>query len=160
MTAGTVIAAVRARLVTQLAARPGMSDTTVIYNEPEQAAQLDAGETCWLASAATGDVTQAALKPLPLKTEEEWQQDVVFQVLGRDDSYTQDVAEVRVADLVGELLELLATGPDLGLTVSGWDRVLVLPSSWAWEAGPFLVGGGTNYGARCVVTLNVIAVRS
>lgn len=156
MTVGTVIAAVRAQLVTRLQARPGMAGVVVSYQVPTVPEQL-AGDAVFFDASAEGSVSSLAIKALPARFKERWEQGVVIQRLPADDADDQADAEARVAVLVGEVIDLLAADPSLGLSLADWGRVTVLPESWRWDAGITDSGG---YVVRCVLQLRIEADRS
>lgn len=156
MTVGTVIAAVRAQLVTQLQARAGMAGVVVSYAVPTVPEQV-ASDAVFFDASAEGTVSSLAIKALPARFKERWEQAIVIQRLPADDADDQAEAETRVAQLVGEVIDLLAADPSLGLALADWGRVTVLPQSWRWDAGLTDSGG---YVVRCVLQLLIDADRS
>lgn len=157
MTVGTVLPKVRAQLIELLSARAGLAGVLVSYSVPKSGEQLEAGEAVFFPSESSGVIDNLALRALPLLLSETWQQGVVCQVLPPDDSYDQQTAETRAAELAGEVIDEVAGDPSLGLSVDEWGRIIARPVEWAWESGLADNGGWL---ARATVTLQIEADRS
>ena len=139
MTAGTVLPAVRAKLIDLISGLPAFALIPVGYEQPKNHADLSGyGEAVWLGGETEATVEASALRgglnqPVPVM--ETWAQTVLIQALPRSSIDTQREQELRVGDLLGAVYQAVLTDPHLGLAVDGWGSVQVMPSSWRWIAG-------------------------
>lgn len=158
MSAGSSLAAVKARLKTVLEARGGLSGIPVSIDPPRAGTQLQATngayEAIWFANA-TADVAPPHLGT-PVTLDETIRLEVVVQVLKvGDTASTQAAADTRATALLGEVIGALCNDPDLTVSESGVTVLDVLPAGW--EHATAWVGIGDGHGSRYVVDVEVNA---
>ena len=162
MTAGLLVAEVRATIVALLAARPTLSEVVVGYAAPLNhiSLQVDTAErpsAIWLGGEAEGTLEPSyGMKGMPYATKEAWTQVVMIQVLPRNKDDDQASMETLLADLVGEVVAELAADYTAGITMPSGGLVQIVPASFSWVAGPL---GDRGSGARCELSLSVEADR-
>lgn len=161
---GSTLPAVRARLLVLIGDR--LSDVAVTYHpgarhlDPASGASGPAEAVFLVGNTQAGATVRPAALGTPVLSDEEWTQTVVVQVLGRDTGDRQEDLDERCGQLLGEIVDEIATTPRLGLDVEGWGAPTVTVAGWRWLAGVLQRGSGTlTENARVEVDLSVRASR-
>lgn len=143
-TALSTVAATKAALRTQLAARPGLQGVQVVYGDGDTRRR----ESIRLREATTAAVVPTALAPGRRKREETFDLSVEVEVIGQP---TPEKNEARAVTLMGEVDGLLADDPHLGGAVDG--LLFAMVTGWQMDTGQ------ATDGPQTVVTVTV-TVRS
>lgn len=161
---GSSYSVVKAAVVAALKARPALSQVAVSYQAPVQAtdAQGPAGghEAIWL-DDAEGDQNNVIIKGLPLTLDESYTLRLVVQVLARSSEGTQQVADARVDDLLGEIVHAFASNPTFGVEPADagagatFDHLQITRAGFRRVTG--FLQGSSGHGARAELDLQVEA---
>lgn len=125
--AHSTVPAVKAGLVSALDARSGLDNVDVTYSHPGDALQPEAVYLGGVRGTHELPIMRAGRKP----RQENYTIDVWFEVI-RDGTTSQE-AEERAWVLFGELEDLLADDPTIGLPVVGWARLADWDDFLAWD---------------------------
>ncbi len=162
MTATTGFSAIKSALVTQLAARPGLAGVEVAYEMPERANNV-AGQSgnydaVWFEGAPEGSFDNTVFRAGGLLIDETYVQDMVIQVLRPLSDGTQQVADERAQQILGEVfaeLSAQAGWDKAGLGLANLLRLVVTPASQEWVVGR--IGGKPGHLSALVLGLEVEA---
>jgi hypothetical protein len=161
MAAGSSVSTMKTALTALLEARDALGGLNVSDTGPVTAEDLQNDDGAWEA-IWFGDTTTVSVEipfaGTPVTYDETYDQDVVIQVLTdpADEEPSQTAVDRRAEVLLGELLTVLATTPDLD--VAATDELVtfdVTMSSWSRHSG--WLGNGDRYGCRFVVKVRVEA---
>lgn len=157
MALGSSYSSVKWAIHDQLAARAGLQGVAVSYQAPVQATDVQdssgSGEAIWLDDGA-GEHNNVVICSLPLQIEEQYQISVIVQVLRPSSLGTQREADLRVDELLYEVLHELATDPTWGLSNVGNFVYLHTTRSTFQRVTGFLPSGA-GHGARAELNLQV-----
>ncbi len=167
MTFGSTYSAVKAALVTQLKARSGLANTTVLYQPPERGSEIRGDSGTWeliFFDAAQGSAgVRVFAGSSPLIFDEEYDQTCVIEVQIPDSSGTQQAVDDRAMELLYEVLHELAHQATwdydaLGLGAADFEYVDLVPASWSTSTGFVMPTKG--HGARIELGIRVRARRT
>lgn len=154
MPTGTALVDAKTALVTLLSARDGLDGVVVTRHAPKNTDDLrnsdGAYEAIWIRSA-NGSYEPTTLRAGVLDLEEQWDLDVVIQVIQR--SSTEEATELRATELLDEVLLEIQDDPSLGVT--SYRMFQAIPGQIREESGP--MEQGDAYGARFELTVEITA---
>lgn len=155
MSVGSSYAAVKNALVTLLQARTGLANVKVSSQEPLNATDLTGSDgtqdAIWIADT-DGTYDDQCFRALPLAFDETYGLKIAVQALRATTVGTQVAADLRVDQLLYEVLQTVATDPTLGLGTT-FNYLFALPSTFQRHGGFLPTGGG--HGSRCDLTIEV-----
>lgn len=154
MSVGSSYATTRNALFTLLAARNGLAGVVVSSQPPIQASDIvsstGASDAIWI-DDAEGDYSDDCFKALPLQFDETYGLKIVIQSLKPSDDGTQYQADLRVDQMLYEVLDQIAGDATLG--VHSFNYLYVLPSAFKRVTG--FLPSGAGHGSRCELTVEV-----
>lgn len=154
MSVGSSYATVKNALATLLAARTGLNGVAVSSQAPLQASDLTgsggAKDSIWI-DDTEGEYSDECFRALPLAFDETYGLKVVIQSLKDSDAGTQYQADLRVDQMLYEVLAQIANDATLG--VHSFNYLYVLPSAFRRVTGFLPTGAG--HGSRCELTVEV-----
>lgn len=154
MTVGSSYGTVKDTLTTLLQARAGLANVQVASQEPVVPSDLSkAGyfDAIWVADS-DGDYSDECFRALPLAFDETYGLTVMLQSIRATTAGTQNVADIRVDEMLYEVLDTIATSPTLGLGAT-FNYLFALPAGFRRVTGFMATGAG--HGARCELTVEV-----
>lgn len=156
MSVGSTYSTAKEAIRAKLAARSGLSAVKVSYQAPMQAADTTGAtglqDAIWL-DDATGDYENTVICGLPLRIDENYTIKVVAQSLKASKDGTQKAADIRVDELLYEVMAELATDPTFGVTAFNHFQI----SHGGFRRITGVLPQGAGHGARCELDLNVEA---
>lgn len=157
---GTSLPLTKAATVAGLSARDGLQGVPVSDDGPTRLEDLQAEdgayEAIWLLTDPSATLA-VPVSGIPVTLDESYTLQVVIQVLAlQGDDTSQAAADLRAAELLGEVLGFFAADPSLGIDPP--DELVVfeaIPSKWAADGG--WLEQGDQHGARFIVDVAVDA---
>lgn len=157
MPVGSSYSAVKWAIFQQLSARAGLQGVAVSYQAPVQRQDVEdstgSSEAIFLDDGA-GEHENVVICSLPLQIEELYQISLVVQVLRPTSLGDQRAADLRVDELLFEVLSELAHDPTWGLSNTGNFVYLHTTRSTFRRITGFLPAGA-GHGARAELSLQV-----
>lgn len=144
MAAHSTIPSARAALLAALEARPALAQVQVSYSHPGDARETESVYLGEARGASEIPVIRAARK----KREERYTIDVWFDVAG--DGPTAQGASARAYELYGELEDVLADDPTLGLPAPFWAVVGDFTETMFFDEARRGYGSLLRVGVNCV----------
>jgi len=160
VTLGTSWATVKQGLVDRLLARPALAEVAVSYEAPLQPEDVvgptGKHEAIYFVDVDddVGEQDNKVICSLPLRIDEEYSVPLCVQVLRPESDGTQYQADLRVDELLGEVLTVVANLPTLGVE-AGFQHLLATRGSLHRRTG--VIGQGAGHGASAVLDLRVEA---
>lgn len=157
MSVGSSYSTLKWAIFQQLQARAGLQGVAVSYQAPVQAQDVQdstgSSEAIWL-DDADGEHENVVICSLPLQIEELYSIALVVQVLRPSSLGDQRAADLRVDELLFEVLSELATDPTWGLSNTG-NFVYLHTTRTAFRRVTGFLPNGAGHGARAELALRV-----
>lgn len=155
---GSSYSAVKRAIRDQLQARAGLSGVAISYQAPVQPLDVTnavgSSEAIWL-DDAEGDHQNVVICSTPIQLEEIYVIRVFIQVLMATSIGTQEEADKRCDELVGEFLSELANDPTWGLSTGNpYSYLHTTRSSFRRTTGFLPSGAGHGSGAEYQLEVN------
>lgn len=154
MTVGSSYATVKNAYYTLLKARSGLAGVAVSPQAPIQPTDITGStgalDAVWI-DDADGGYSDDCFKAIPLQFDETYGLKVIAQSLQPQNTGTQYAADLRVDQLLYEVLAPIAADATLG--VHSFNYLYVLPSAFKRITGFLPTGAG--HGSRCELTVEV-----
>jgi hypothetical protein len=160
MTIGTSYSVAKRTLIDALTARPGLAGVTVAYDLPTRGQDIRGDTGSWERISfdegvdpipVEGSQANVVFCSLPLHLDETYLLPVVIQVVRPEANDTRAIDE-RVDELVGEVLEEVATDPTLGLLSFSRFEIPRAAATARWAG---YIGEGRGRAAGCRLDLEV-----
>lgn len=145
---GSNVSAIKTELVSRWSGRAGLSGVQVLYQTPVAEIETSA---IWFGRASSVDASISMKGSGILEIREDVDIEVMVQAL---EAETQTAADTTAVNMLGEILEELATYPDLGGNVAGLKFVQC--TGWEQEIG--VLGNSSLYGSRFELTVTATSL--
>lgn len=155
---GSTYATLKAAIVTQLSARSGLEGVDVLPAPPADALKVHgptgAGKAIWIADAEGDQDNTVLCGEGRLDIDETYSLTIVLQALPIDNE-AQTATDLKVDQMLGELLLELASDPTWGLVTGPVQYLITSRGSFRRFTGP--LPGNATYPSRCEFDLDVEA---
>lgn len=154
MSVGSSYATVKNALATLLAARTGLAGVAVSSQAPVQESDVTSStgafDAIWI-DDTEGEYSDECFRALPLAFDETYGLKVVIQSIKPTTAGTQYAADLRVDEMLYEVLAQIANDATLG--VHSFNYLYALPTAFRRITGFMPTGAG--HGSRCELTVEV-----
>lgn len=168
MSVGSSYAAVKTALQTLLDARSGLDNVSVLSQAPLKPSELagadGTSDAIWLGDT-TGEYSDECFRALPLAFDETYDLTISIQSLKPTSAGSQVAADLRVDQMLYEVLAQIAGDPSIGnsppggtpvtgaITPNTFNYLDALPSGFRRIVGFLPTGAG--HGSRCELTVTI-----